>query len=63
MPASRSRRLSFESLESRQMLAADLELVSVDFTNAIGELTGTTPLVGEKVYVRAHYRIKDVTSG
>ncbi len=57
----RCKRLSFEMLESRQLLAADLEIVSVDFTNAIGELTGSTPTVGEKVYTRVHYRMTDLT--
>lgn len=58
----RIQRLAFETLEHRQMLAGDLEIVSVDFTNAIGELTGTTPIVGEKIYARVHYRITDLTA-
>ena len=56
----RHKRLCFETLESRQLLAADLELISVQFTNAIGELTGTTPIVGEKVYVVAHWQTTDI---
>ncbi len=61
MPHSRRKRLGFETLESRQMLAADLELVSVDLTNALGVITGQTPVVGEKIYAVAHYRITDLT--
>ena len=57
-----TRRLGFEPLESRRLLAADLELVSVTLTNAQGVVTGETPVAGEKIYAVAHYRITDLTA-
>ena len=56
------KRLAFELLESRRLLAKDLEIIAIDFTNAVGELTGTTPTVGEKVYVRVHWQTTDLTA-
>ena len=58
-----SKRLVFETLEDRRLLVGDLEIVSVDFTNALGVLTGTTPIVGEKTYARVHYRATGLTGG
>jgi murein DD-endopeptidase MepM/ murein hydrolase activator NlpD len=55
------KRLGFETLESRQMLAADLELVSVQLSNANGVITGATPVVGEKIYASIHWRTTDLT--
>ena len=59
----RSKRLAFERLEGRRLLVGDLEIVSVDFTNALGVLTGSTPVVGEKIYARVHYRATGLTGG
>jgi murein DD-endopeptidase MepM/ murein hydrolase activator NlpD len=54
------RRLRCEALEPRLMLAKDLEIVSVQLVNAVGEATGATPVVGEKVYAVVHYRSTDL---
>lgn len=57
------RKLRCEALEPRLMLAKDLQIVSVQLTNAVGEITGATPVVGEKVYAVVHYQSTDLAPG
>jgi murein DD-endopeptidase MepM/ murein hydrolase activator NlpD len=54
-----NKRLSFESLEARLPLATDFAILSVTLTNAMGEVTGQTPVIGEKVYAVVHYQVTD----
>lgn len=61
MANSRCRRLGFEALERRELLAADLQLVAVQLTNAQGAPLVGTPVVGEKIYASIHYRSTDLT--
>ena len=58
------RRLCFEPLESRQMLAVDLTVVDVQFvdpTDIFGATVGTLPVEGQKLALRAEINFSDLT--
>ncbi len=59
------RRLQFESLESRQLLAVDLSVVDVQFvdpTDWFGSATGVTPVEGQKIALRAEVAHSGLTT-
>ncbi len=59
------RRLQFESLEPRQLLAVDLSVVDVQFvdpTDWFGAATGVTPVDGQKIALRAEVEHSGLTT-
>ncbi|MGI9430455.1 MAG: peptidoglycan DD-metalloendopeptidase family protein, partial [Bythopirellula sp.] len=61
----RQRRLQFEALESRQLLAVDLTVVDVQFvdpTDLFGASTGT-PVEGQKIVLRADVSMSGFAGG
>lgn len=60
----RSRRLQIELLEPRRPLTADLAVVDVQFvdpTDIFGPATGTVPVEGQKIALRAEINFSDLT--
>ena len=59
------RRLRFESLEARRLLAVDLAVVDVQFvdpTDWFGSATGTLPVEGQKIALRAEVQHTGLTT-
>lgn len=59
----RTKRLTFEALEDRRLLAVDLRLTSVLLVENDDGTTPTTPVLGERVCVRANFQTTDLPAG